>query len=300
MSEDNTHALARGLAVGNVVALGEHEFPIVSLEKKDKNSSRRFITYYLKCTGHVPYFVKLRFGPGAQDRAVTEGLALEHIAAHDPPENVPHLHSYGRFEDGYFVVLPHLEAQELVASDERLTAEALAPRLEETASALTWCHDQGIAHADVKIENLLVNSTGTHLTDFDMAHFLTDAPQDIPTLPKGCLLGSPYYMPPEVIRHSKYSGRADQYALGVSAYKTLTGLFPFEGVDAHMIMYSHLDHHPKHLTRFNTAIKRSISRVVLKALSKKPEKRFGSCVEFSQAFTEALEKPDTPWWHFLS
>jgi formylglycine-generating enzyme required for sulfatase activity len=102
-------------------------------------------------------------------------------------------------------------------------AAALVARI---ARALDRCHEAGIVHRDMKLENVLLDAEGAPvLSDFGIARDL-DARSLTAT---GALLGSPSTMAPEQIRGETVDRRADIYALGVILYELTTGTKPYSG-----------------------------------------------------------------------
>src|SRR5205823_10091321 len=84
-------------------------------------------------------------------------------------------------------------------------------------------HDAGVVHRDLKPANVFAASTGGTVTwkilDFGVSKvFAPDA-----TLTAGQVVGTPGYMAPEQARGESVDRRADVYALGVIAYRLLTG-----------------------------------------------------------------------------
>jgi len=92
-------------------------------------------------------------------------------------------------------------------------------------SAVSYCHALGIVHRDLKMENIMVSSTGDlRLLDFGLGN----------TWEPGTLLetfcGTLEYAAPEVVSKEKpyEGGPCDVWSLGVILYVMLTGKFPFE------------------------------------------------------------------------
>ncbi|KAJ3179149.1 hypothetical protein HDU87_003107 [Geranomyces variabilis] len=105
-----------------------------------------------------------------------------------------------------------------------LTPEFVRRIFRELVSAVAYLHAQNIAHCDLKIENILVDSdTGVKVTDFGLAQrFVPDGP----LLTTRC--GSEEYAAPELIQALPYDGRKiDVWALGIVLFTLLTNEMPF-------------------------------------------------------------------------
>lgn len=95
------------------------------------------------------------------------------------------------------------------------------------ARGLAHCHALGIAHRDVKPENILFSSESNHtdvrLTDFGIAHILQCGEEgDLE------MVGTPLYVAPEVLLQMPYGCAADMWSLGVIVHILLTGFPPFD------------------------------------------------------------------------
>lgn len=104
--------------------------------------------------------------------------------------------------------------------------EALVARIiSQVLLTLGHCHQQGIVHRDVKLDNLMLGSVplrgqpDCRLIDFGFSARSSPLPMDI--------LGTPAYMAPEVRRGEGYTPKADVWSLGVCALELLSGLTPF-------------------------------------------------------------------------
>jgi serine/threonine protein kinase len=97
---------------------------------------------------------------------------------------------------------------------------------EGVCSGMVYLHAQAIMHRDLKGANVLLDSNGqVKLTDFGMA---VDAPDS--TVAGGCLTaetGTLRWMAPEVIRHERYSKKADVYSYAMVLFELLTHQVPF-------------------------------------------------------------------------
>lgn len=98
--------------------------------------------------------------------------------------------------------------------------------MEAVARTLGSVHARGILHRDLKPGNVLIGDDGhPRLTDFGLA-WSADSDRLTGT---GELMGTPFYMAPELLSGRPADARSDLFALGVVVYQTVTGRLPFEG-----------------------------------------------------------------------
>eukprot|EP00629_Pelagomonadales_sp_RCC1024_P017709 CAMPEP_0119286982 /NCGR_PEP_ID=MMETSP1329-20130426/34793_1 /TAXON_ID=114041 /ORGANISM="Genus nov. species nov., Strain RCC1024" /LENGTH=321 /DNA_ID=CAMNT_0007287729 /DNA_START=209 /DNA_END=1171 /DNA_ORIENTATION=+ len=96
--------------------------------------------------------------------------------------------------------------------------DAVPGVLKELLSALAYLHGDRRVHRDVKGKNILVARDGAvKLADFGVATRLTDT-----TTKRASLIGTPYWMAPEVIRQSRYATAADVWSVGITAIELAT------------------------------------------------------------------------------
>ena len=118
-------------------------------------------------------------------------------------------------------------------------------RSERIGSALKLAHDRGVVHRDVKPANILFRPDGTPLlADFGIAK---DHHSDSGLTMDGSVVGSPYYLSPELARAQEIDGRADIYSLGIILYEMLVGVKPFKGESAVDTIFKHLNEPPPEL-----------------------------------------------------
>ena len=120
-----------------------------------------------------------------------------------------------------------------------LGPEEAALLVADVADALSVAHAAKIIHRDVKPANVLLQPEAGGfrplLTDFGIAR-LADAPSVTRT---SQVVGTPYYLSPEVISGRKATGAVDVYAAGIMFYELLTGRPPFRGRDAMEVFRAH-------------------------------------------------------------
>jgi tetratricopeptide (TPR) repeat protein/serine/threonine protein kinase len=150
----------------------------------------------------------------------------------------------------------------------------------EAAEALEHAHVLGIVHRDVKPGNLMLDGEGKlWVTDFGLARTAGDAGLTRP----GDVLGTLRYMSPEqaLARHGLVDHRTDIYALGATLYELLTLQPPVDGEDSRQILHRIEFEEPIEPRKLNRAIPTDLETVVLKAMSKEPDRRYKSAQELA-------------------
>lgn len=112
-------------------------------------------------------------------------------------------------------------------SGRRKLKESVARRyFQQLVSALSFCHQNGVAHRDVKPQNLLLDAEGNlKVSDFGLAALPEQLRNGL--LQTSC--GTPAYTAPEVFGRRGYDGsKADAWSCGVILYVLLSGALPFD------------------------------------------------------------------------
>jgi len=145
----------------------------------------------------------------------------------------------------------------------------------QAATALAYMNASGWAHRDVKPDNMLVNATGDlRMIDFAITKKIQPRPFWKRMLKiKEPIQGTRSYMPPEQIRGEAVDARSDIYAFGATMYDLLAYRPPFRGADNQALLEKHLIEKPAPPTLYNPEISDEFSKLILKCLEKKPEKR---------------------------
>lgn len=95
----------------------------------------------------------------------------------------------------------------------------------QMVSAITYLHEEGIAHLDVKPENFLIGPEGLKLIDFDFSHRIEES------VTHG-MKGTPGYRPPEFARGFLQDLKAaDIYSLGITLFTMVSGCPPYEEIE---------------------------------------------------------------------
>uniref|UniRef100_A0A7S0RNC7 Calcium-dependent protein kinase n=1 Tax=Chlamydomonas leiostraca TaxID=1034604 RepID=A0A7S0RNC7_9CHLO len=150
------------------------------------------------------------------------------------------------------------------------TERKAATIFKKMVDTIHHCHELGVMHRDLKPENFLLTSKGPDgelkLTDFGLGVFFKPGERFRD------LVGSPYYVAPEVLRKN-YSHEADMWSLGVILYILLSGLPPFWGDTEEqifkMVLRGHIDFKTDPWPKISEAAKDCVRRL----LEQDPAKR---------------------------
>jgi predicted Ser/Thr protein kinase len=177
-----------------------------------------------------------------------------------------------------FIVMEFVEGDSLHERCPENIDEILAI-VRQVCAALEHAHSHAIVHRDLKPENILVTPGGqAKLTDFGLARSMASR-----LTAEGSIVGSVFYLAPELALGQEFDGRADLYALGVMLYELTVGELPFTAPDPLAIVSQHL-HAPVVPPRArNDQISPALDALILRLLSKRPEDRPASAKEVLQA-----------------
>ena len=197
----------------------------------------------------------------------------------------------GEQEGRQFIVFEYIDGENLKELTNRGPLEVReAIRLSlQVARALSFAHERGLVHRDVKPQNVLLNEDGqAKVTDFGIARSL-----DVHGVTQtGTVLGTSDYIAPEQARGQKVDPKTDIYSLGVVLYELLSGEVPYAGDNFVAVAMRHvnepvpsvLERRPDCPVRLDLAIQR--------AMSKDPEDRFESMAAFVDELDDCLTEVD--------
>ncbi|KAF9762362.1 Serine/threonine-protein kinase 36 [Nosema granulosis] len=120
-----------------------------------------------------------------------------------------------------------------VQKNRKSTTFLLWSVLSQVAEALEYLHKKKIIHRDIKPSNILINqipSKGEEILEFKVCDFslATELDQEDETV-ESSIIGTPFYMAPEIIQKKKYNNTVDVWSLGVTLYELATLNRPFKG-----------------------------------------------------------------------
>ena len=170
-----------------------------------------------------------------------------------------------------------------------LNLQEIATYSDAIADALTYAHNQGVLHRDVKPGNVIIDDNGTpYLTDFGLARIVA---QGESSLSAGMIVGTPHYLSPEQASGTINVGpAADVYALGVMLYEMVVGQVPFVAESAHAVIHDHIYTPPPFPSELNPEVPTEVELVLMQALEKDPAERYETPNALMAAFHLAIQQ----------
>lgn len=163
--------------------------------------------------------------------------------------------------------------------------------LPSVAKALDFAHQMQVVHRDVKPANILFDEhDNAFLSDFGLTKMMYGEPDEgaADATGAGLVVGTPNFVAPEIVLGRDYDGRADQYSLAITVYNALIGSPPMLGKTPSATMVNQTRRVLPLLNEIRKAVPAETAAAVARALLKKPEERFSTCVEFADAAIAGL------------
>lgn len=163
--------------------------------------------------------------------------------------------------------------------------------LMEVARAVEFAHSRGIAHRDIKPDNIMLGEYGeVYLLDWGIAVGLTEEHRG--RLPMAADVdqpgGTPFYMAPEMIHHmlAPIGPRTDVYLLGATLHQVLTGRPPHQGETVLQVLAGIVLN--KNERRYPPEAPQELVAIAERAMSYDPAERFESAAALRAALAESV------------
>lgn len=228
----------------------------------------------------------------------------EAIASLRHPNIVP-IHEFGEHDGQPYFSMDLIEGGDLgvLVRDRALAGRHAAGLLRTIAEAVSYSHEHGILHRDLKPTNILLDGDGQpHLTDFGLAKFFELRRDESSTsdtgrgetsngrdwTATGQVVGTPSYMSPEQAggRRSAVGVVSDVYSLGAVLYFLVTGRAPFPADTLEEFLRLVHEAEPVSPRRLNVRLGPDLESICLKCLEKDPDRRYAS----ARALGEDLDR----------
>jgi beta-lactam-binding protein with PASTA domain len=192
---------------------------------------------------------------------------------------------YDQGADGRMLYLameyvPGRTLRDLMNERGRLSPRDALDIMDGILAGLAAAHAAGIAHRDVKPENVLLTSGhSVKVADFGLARTMAGTSHT----KTGMLIGTAAYLAPEQVSRGTADARTDVYAAGVMLFEMLTGAQPHTADTPLAVAYKHVNEVVPAPSRFAPGITPSLDALVTRATSRDPELRPVDAGQFLRA-----------------
>jgi WD40 repeat protein/serine/threonine protein kinase/DNA-binding XRE family transcriptional regulator len=211
------------------------------------------------------------------------------VARLEHPHIVP-LYDYWRDPGGAYLVMRYIRGGSLQSALQGAPwqLDRVTRLLEQIGAALTFAHQLGVVHRDVKPANILLDEDGNaYLADFGIAKELSQAtPTDQTT--DNAIVGSPAYLSPEQIRDESVTPQTDIYSLGIMLYELLTGSPPFTKLTPGELIQKQLSEPLPQLAAHRPDLPARLNDVIQRATAKRPHERYADVHSLTLAVRHEL------------
>ena len=186
-----------------------------------------------------------------------------------------------------YMVMEYIEGSslaDLIAHEGTLKVRQALTISAKAAQALSHAHDHNVFHRDIKPTNILLSEENKEvkIIDFGIAKII-----DTGKFKQGdTIVGTPFYLSPDVSRGLEYSARSEIYSLACVLFEMLSGKPPFVGESALETISLHATATIPEIS----GVSYSINEFIQSGLAKDPKERPPSMKEFARRANELLSQ----------
>jgi serine/threonine protein kinase len=163
------------------------------------------------------------------------------IAAKLNHSNIVSIFDVGKSGGVYYIAMEYLTENLKDRIKRGIKPREALGIIKEVAKALSYAHNKGFVHRDIKADNIMFRKDGAAvLVDFGIVKVINEIEKTKLTR-TGMSIGTPQYMSPEQVKARKIDGRSDIYSLGIVLYEMLTGRVPYDDDDVITVALKHTD-----------------------------------------------------------
>lgn len=236
----------------------------------------------------------LNINDSAQDKNALERFTSEAKAvAMLSHKNIVSVYDVKLSGENKYIVMEFISGitlKEYLTKKKRLAWREAVHYINQVLEALSHAHSNGIIHRDIKPENVMLLRDGSiKLIDFGIAK-LPDS-KSITVIDKA--IGTVNYISPEQASGQGSTDKSDIYSTGIMLYELTTGKLPFVSGSSVSVAMMHVSSEPAMPRSICDSIPVGLEQIIIKAMMKSPERRFGSATAMRKALEFLLLNPDT-------
>jgi serine/threonine-protein kinase len=220
-------------------------------------------------------------------REARSAAALSHpniVAVHDQGTDSGEIYLVMEFVTGSTL-------RDLLRARGRLSVNEALDVLEPVLDALSAAHAAGLAHRDVKPENILITSDGRiKVADFGLARAVSGATQAT----RGVVIGTVAYLAPEQVQGGSGNERSDVYSAGVLLFEMLTGKPPYDGDTPAIVAVRHVNEDVPAPSQLIPGSPAAMDALVAGATNRDPSVRYSDAQGFLAAVRATRQRLGLP------
>jgi eukaryotic-like serine/threonine-protein kinase len=197
-------------------------------------------------------------------------------------DNITIVHDVGEDNGRPYIVMEYLTGSDLRTLLERQEPMSALQKIDiaiQICRGLAFSHSKDVVHRDIKPANIRILSDGrVKIMDFGIARLGSSA-----LTSTGAVMGTPYYMSPEVIQGKKADRRSDIFSCGVLLFELFTSQKQFRGEEPTSVMYKIVDEEPEGIDELPRLYPEELSEIIGRMLRKDPAER---CQNLDQTVRE--------------
>lgn len=205
-------------------------------------------------------------------------------------DNIVEMYSSFVVNDELWVVMEYLEGGALTDIVTRtglcMTEPQIATVCKSVLTALVYLHDKGVIHRDIKSDSILLNRDGKiKLSDFGFCAQISNEIQR-----RRSLVGTPYWMAPELIQRLPYGPPVDIWSLGIMVIEMIDGEPPFFNetpIKAMKLIRDQVPAKMKHSDKISSALRGFVDRMLIR----RPENRATAAELLRHPFIRSARDP---------
>lgn len=166
----------------------------------------------------------------------------------------------------------------------RLPVDVTANAACQACSALTRTSSDGLIHRDIKPGNMMLDENGDlKIVDFGIAEAISRLSRSMQGF-----AGTPQYASPEQLAQAPLTAASDQWSLGATLYRVLTGEPPYKARTLEKLIDERNSSEPRPPSTINESLSSRTDRTIMKMLARNPSDRFKNFDECYTAWAKIL------------